>query len=83
MKLLSSLDLAGTIVMADALHTQTELAKTVTDRYGHYILALKGNQKLLHEYVGFAFTSPMGNKPRPTERETTELGHGRTETRTA
>lgn len=82
-EIISSLDLAGTVVIADALHTQTDLAQAITDRYGHYILALKGNQKLLHEYVGFAFGSPMGDKPKPAERETKDLAHGRIETRTA
>lgn len=44
--LLSRLDLEGSLVVADAMHTQTETARiTVQDRGGDYLFTVKGNQK--------------------------------------
>jgi len=47
-KLLKLLDLAGCIVTVDALNTQTRIAKTIRDRGGEYILAVKENQGHLY-----------------------------------
>jgi len=45
--LLGAFDLAGTVVTADAMHTQTDTATYITDRNGHYVLTVKGNQPSL------------------------------------
>jgi len=47
--LLASLDLAGAVVTADALHAQREHAEfLVTVKNAHYIMAVKNNQPSLH-----------------------------------
>jgi hypothetical protein len=44
--LLRRLDLEGSLVTADALHTQTETARIIVqDRGGDYLFTVKGNQK--------------------------------------
>jgi hypothetical protein len=46
-KLLEMLSLKGTIVTADALNCQREIAQQIVDQGGDYALALKGNQATL------------------------------------
>jgi Transposase DDE domain len=47
--LLEPLDLAGTVVTADALHTQRDHAEfLVSDKKGHYIMVVKKNQPSLY-----------------------------------
>ena len=44
--LLSRLDLEGSLVVAHAMHTQTETARLIVqDRGGDYLFTAKGNQK--------------------------------------
>ena len=50
-KLLQMLSLKGTIVTADALNCQREIARQIIDQGGDYVLALKGNQGTLHNDV--------------------------------
>jgi hypothetical protein len=48
--LLAPLDLAGTIVTFDALHSQTEHARfLVEDKQAHYIAVIKGNHPTLQQ----------------------------------
>lgn len=49
--LLALLDVKGCIVTVDALNTQKELAKTIVERGGEYVFALKGNHAWLYEDV--------------------------------
>lgn len=47
--LLTPFDLTGTVVTADALHTQREHAKWLVEvKKAHYLLVVKGNQPTLH-----------------------------------
>lgn len=46
-ELLAALDVSGCIVTVDAMGCQTEVAQTILDRGGDYLLALKGNHPLL------------------------------------
>jgi hypothetical protein len=46
---LASLDIAGAIVTADALHCQTDTATAIRARKADYLLAVKDNQQSLHE----------------------------------
>lgn len=81
-ELLRSLELAGCIVTADALHCQKNIAKEIIEADAHYVLALKGNQ-------GTAYTEIKAFLDEAIERqdaslvfkETIEKGHGRLETR--
>ena len=47
-KLLALLDLRGTTVTIDAIGCQKEIAQRIIRQKGHYVLALKSNQELLH-----------------------------------
>jgi predicted transposase YbfD/YdcC len=50
-QLLRLLDLRGCIVTADALNCQKEIASEVRSQGADYVLALKGNQGLMHQDV--------------------------------
>jgi predicted transposase YbfD/YdcC len=76
-ELLGPLDLAGTVVTTDALHTvRANLDWLVTDKKAHYIAIVKKNQPLLHAQVR---ALPWRQVPAGVTRE---RGHGRAETRT-
>jgi predicted transposase YbfD/YdcC len=76
-KLLGPLDITGTVVTADALHTQTETARfLVEEKQAHYVLTVKANQPTLYANC----------RALPWEKATAKhydrsRGHGRTETR--
>jgi predicted transposase YbfD/YdcC len=55
LEVLALLDLKGSIVTADALHCHRGMAKTVLDRGGDYVLALKENQSALFADAGRLF----------------------------
>jgi predicted transposase YbfD/YdcC len=50
-KLLELLDLHGAIVTIDAMGCQKEIARTIVEQGGDYVLAVKDNQPTLHEQV--------------------------------
>jgi predicted transposase YbfD/YdcC len=50
-KLLKLLEVKGCIVTIDAIGTQTKIAKTIRERGGDYILAVKENQRHLYEDI--------------------------------
>jgi predicted transposase YbfD/YdcC len=50
-QLLKLLDIAGCIVVVDAISTQTKIAKTIIDQGGDYILNVKENQGHLYEDI--------------------------------
>jgi len=75
--LLDRLDLAATVVTADAMHTQREHADwLVTQKHAAYLLIVKGNQPTLHQQLKIL---PWGEVP--VADETRDRGHGRVETR--
>jgi predicted transposase YbfD/YdcC len=82
-QLLELLDLRDKIVTTDAMGCQKEVAKTVVEGEGDYILAVKDNQPTLHAEAQAAFAAAAG-QPAPAQREytTEETGHGRHERRT-
>lgn len=49
--LLEMLEIAGSIITIDALGCQKEIAALIIKKKGDYLLALKGNQKLLYKDV--------------------------------
>jgi predicted transposase YbfD/YdcC len=76
--LLAGVDLAGVVVTADALHTQTDTAAhLVEELHAHYVLTVKRNQKRLFEQV-----KALPWAQAPTLGTTRDRGHGRAETRT-
>jgi predicted transposase YbfD/YdcC len=82
-QLLELLDLRDKIVTTDAMGCQKEVAQTVVEGEGDYILAVKDNQPTLHAEAQAAFAAAAG-QPAPAHREytTEETGHGRHERRT-
>lgn len=50
-KLLKSLQIKGQTITIDAMGTQTEIAKQICKQKADYVLAVKGNQKMLYEEV--------------------------------
>lgn len=55
-KMLAMLQLENTVITVDAMMTQKEIAKIITDKQGDYVMALKGNQGTLFENVKLYFT---------------------------
>jgi predicted transposase YbfD/YdcC len=75
--LLDGLDLADTVVTADALHTQREHADwLVTAKHAAYLLIVKANQPTLHHQLR---RLPWGDIP--AQDHTRDRSHGRVETR--
>ena len=84
-KLLEMLELKGCIVTIDAMGTQTEIAKKITEKGADYILALKENQKRLYEDVRLYFEEYRTNRAGLTSdcyATSHSQGHGRYESRT-
>src|SRR5262249_10964846 len=83
-KLLDLLDLRRATVTIDAIGCQKEIAAKIRGKKGHYVLALKGNQKLLRDAVERTFAEARLEKFagwRHDYAQGTEAGHGRIETR--
>ena len=78
-KLLSRLDIAGTVITIDAMGCQKKIAQQIVQQDGDYVLSLKGNQGKLHEDVTTYFTSSLSPEAAIV---TVDGGHGRIETRT-
>jgi predicted transposase YbfD/YdcC len=55
-KLLQLLDITGCLVTIDAMGTQTEIAETIIDQGGDYLLAVKENQGQLYENLERLFS---------------------------
>jgi predicted transposase YbfD/YdcC len=77
-RLLKSVSLKGCIVTADAIHCDRRVVKTVKQRGGDYVIALKLNQRKLLASVTTLFDA-AGSRVRSAE--TSEVGHGRQERR--
>ena len=75
--LLAQLDLTGTVVTFDALHSQTDHARfLVDDKNAHYIALIKGNHPTLHTMLK---TLPWRDVP--LLGKTRDSAHGRDEIR--
>ena len=80
--LLEMLELEGTLVTGDAMHTQRTAAELITGKGGDCVLALKGNQKALHADAK-AWLEDPGNAEKMLSHQNVDRGHGRKETRAA
>ncbi len=82
--LLRLLELQGCIVTIDAMGCQKEIARTIVEQGADYVLALKGNQGILHDEVELFFSgarrSKFWNIPYQ-EHHTVNGEHGRIEER--
>ena len=88
-RLLEALTLKGAVVTIDAMGCHPDIAEQIHLAGGHYVLALKGNQKGANEAVAEHFTGvdalvEAGAAAPEAHRkvETVELSHGRFEQRT-
>lgn len=81
--LLGQLELRGVVVTIDAAGTHKPIAQRVIDATSDYILAVKGNQKTLHEGIALRFLEISRGHPDPTVTEAAQFdkGHGRVEDR--
>lgn len=82
-QLLEMLTLTGATVTIDAIGCQTKIAEKIIDKGGDYVLAVKGNQKKLHQDIKKAFAiADDETSPFCFESLTTlEKDHGRIELR--
>jgi predicted transposase YbfD/YdcC len=78
--LLKNLELAGALVTIDAIGTQVEIARTITERGGDYLLALKANRPALLAEVETFFDDPA-NLADCQAFDTVDADHGRLEQR--
>ena len=78
--LLQRLELTGALVTIDAMGTQIEIAKTIINGGGDYLLALKGNWPALVGEVETVFADPA-NVPDWQVCDTVDADHGRLEQR--
>lgn len=90
-ELLRVLDLKGATVTMDAMGCQTEIAKTIIDGEGDYLIAVKDNQPTLRQDIERTFAEAADERMRSCdelERPAVEVfeehdkGHGRVEKRT-
>jgi predicted transposase YbfD/YdcC len=83
-EVLQLIDLKGAILTIDAMGTQKAIAKQIVDGEGDYVLALKGNQKTLHDAVIDYVSAQLENDFADVDARqlcVTETLHGQTETR--
>lgn len=83
-ELLGMVDVKGCTVTIDAMGCQKKIAEKIIEKGGEYVLALKGNQKQLHEDVKLFFDHAFEKERKGIGHdfyETIEKGHGRIETR--
>ncbi len=89
-ELLKTIDLRGATVTIDAMGCQTEIAKTIVDGSGNYLLAVKENQPALYQDLVATFDEAASDRPRSVDEsprpcierfEETDKGHGRLEKR--
>jgi predicted transposase YbfD/YdcC len=84
-KLLDILDVKGDVVTADAMSCQREIAKKIREKEADYVLAVKENQKGLHEDIKDYFegmeSGEIAEMPDDVWQGEEEKGHGRVERR--
>lgn len=77
---LEQIVLQGRVLTMDALLTQRQVAQTIVDKGGDYVMIVKENQPTLKEDIALVFTMPPAGD-RQEHVRTVDVGHGRIETR--
>lgn len=81
-ELIKEMDILGCIITTDALGCQKEIAKTIIEEGGDYVLAVKENHKHLYKDIKAFFDKRAPEKKsRLSEFSTSEQAHGRFEER--
>src|SRR2546423_13356623 len=71
----SQIVLTGRIVTMDALLTQRQVAQTIVEAGGDYIMIVKNKQPQRKAEIGLGFTPPPAGD-RPQEKRTGGIGRG-------
>jgi predicted transposase YbfD/YdcC len=82
--LLKQIELADTLVTIDAMGCQKEIARSIIDGGGDFVIAVKDNQPKLREAIEAYFHAHLERDfedLRYRHHETSEEGHGRTDER--
>lgn len=79
--LLQGLVLEGRVMTMDALLSQRQVAQTIVDKGGDYVMIVKENQPQLHADIALVFAQPPWGDLQETA-STVDMGHGRIEQRT-
>jgi predicted transposase YbfD/YdcC len=77
---LGQIVLTGRIVPMEALLTQRQVAQTIVEAGGDYVMSVKDNQPQLKADIELVFTLPPVGDRQESVR-TVDIGHGRIETR--
>lgn len=77
---LEQIVLHGRVLTMDALLTQRQVAQTIVDKGGDYVMIVKDNQPQLKADIELVFTLPPAGDRQESVR-TVDVGHGRVETR--
>lgn len=81
-KLLKKLDIENCVITIDAIGCQKQIAGQIVEQKGHYCLAVKGNQKILHDEIEEYFDYAEKKEPEKLSTyHTEEKDHGRIEIR--
>lgn len=83
-EVLQLVDITGAIITIDAMGTQKAIAQQIVDGKGDYVLALKGNQEKLHNFVMTYLGKHLENDFADVESRhhtVTEILHGQEEKR--
>lgn len=83
-KILDSLVLKGCIITIDAMGCQKKIVEKIRIQEADYVIAVKGNQKMLHEDISFFFDDAQEHGFKDIEHsycKTVDKGHGRFEVR--
>ena len=79
--LLKKLVLEGRVITVDAQFTQSDLAATITERGGDYLMRVKENQPTLRAQIEHLLSPAGYERGRRHSVTTHEVGHGRLEER--
>jgi predicted transposase YbfD/YdcC len=79
-EILKKLDLKEKIITIDAMGAQRNICEQIVSGRGDYVIALKGNQRNLHEDVKLFMQDKQNHK---FTNENNDKGHGRVEQRIA
>lgn len=81
-KLLKKLDISNCTITIDAIGCQKQIAKQIIEQKGHYCLAVKTNQPILHEEIKDYFSyAEKEEAEKLSVYQTMEKNHGRIEKR--
>ena len=88
-QVLGQVNLCGSIIVGDAMHTQRETSRQIVEAGGHFLWFVKGNQSrtlwaieklFIHEVCNLRQGAPLSKEVQMSSK--VSKGHGRLETRT-